>query len=105
MKKTLEPKYLNYRTFNKTQERMLTERLEHYYAHLLYKQGVYFDLYKNTPKTSLLLADRRIRAKLKSCEILLISLNSKLFENVKSTSIRKTLTIEGTLHGIIENSG
>ena len=103
MKTFLERVTVSPRIFTKTQHRVLVERLEHYYAYLLYKQDVYKENFKHLPKTSLMLADRDIRAKLKSCEILLISLNSKLFENVKTASIRKTRTIEGRLRRPLEN--
>lgn len=89
----------NFRTFNKTQHRILVERMEHYYAHLLYHRDLLHNGSIERTKTDLELKDRKLRLKLKSCETLLISLGSKLFEHVESTNFRKTRTINARMDG------
>ncbi|GAA4914352.1 hypothetical protein [Mucilaginibacter defluvii] len=83
--------------FNKASKRMLLRYLEQYYKDVLIEWVRLNDVQKpNIKPTTFLFWDRRLRAKLKSCEFLLIELGSELFKNVKKApSIRKTLTIEG----------
>lgn len=81
--------------FDKTQKRILLSRLETFYAHTLnewssYRNGL-MNLHKPTTKK---MVDRRYRTLLKSIEIVLYKLGSKLFEHgEKPPSIRKTKTI------------
>jgi hypothetical protein len=98
----MKAKQKDFRKFTKIDRRMLCERLEHYYLYCLVKQENIRTDYSHLTKSALGLYDRRIRSHLKSCEILLISLKSPLFDNVTDTSIRKTLTIEGRISGIPE---
>ncbi len=90
-------------TLTKKQRNELLKSLESYYLFLIDKNEAIVHKYANINASALKLYDRRIRAHLKSCEILLISLKSPLFENVKSASIRRTLTIEGRRPGFNED--
>lgn len=84
------------KSFDKTQKRILLERLEIFYAHLLNDWSYYRNNYMDQQKpTTQALVDRRYRTKLKAIEVILHLLGSNLFEHgEKPPSIRKTRTLK-----------
>lgn len=87
---------MNYKQFDKAQKRILLARLETFYAHTLLEWNKYRNEYgKNHKATTRKLVDRRYRTLLKSIEVVLFKLGSKLFEHgEKPPSIRKTKTLK-----------
>jgi len=90
MKNTIQKPY----AFTKTQQRILCERLEHFYAEQL-QAWRRLELNTFLTPTKRAIAERKYRSRLKSCEILLAYLGSELFKDGKAPSIRQTTKIEG----------
>jgi hypothetical protein len=80
--------------FTKSDRRILIDKLEKLYGHTLFNRQFYLThCAPEARKTNVSNVDRRYRIELKSCEIVLHKLGSKLMTNVKNPSIRRTLEI------------
>ena len=90
--------------YTKTDKRILIEKLELLYNYTNFNHAFFLRHSVGERKTLVANRDREFRTKLKSIEILLFDLGSKLFEHDKQRpSIRKTFTVEASNYGLFQN--
>lgn len=90
--------------FTKTDRRILIDKLEHLYSHTQKERHFFLKhLAVGSRITNINNRDRIFRTDLKAMEIILHKLGSKIFENDKRPSIRKTFTVAAQNNGFVQN--